>query len=275
MFTGKDWVNSRFPESLYLPITNDYYDRVALGIDIMRQKDIVICGICKNIADNVDNILAKIFRLGSMFRSYSLYIYENDSVDATLSKLVQSSAKLNMPITIETETLEVEPHDQDKSEYRRERMAYARNKYLDHIRDKEFDNLIVCDLDIEVGWSYEGIAHSFAFDFDVVGSNGLIYQKNREGETYRCFYDTWAYRTLDDKEICGVEGNLLKYNRGQHLEQVGSCFGGLCIYKRDCITDSVKYTKDDCDHVTLHRQLIDNGNKIYLNPSQIVVYSIE
>lgn len=273
MFNGKDWVNSRFPESLYPSISDDYFDRVACGIDKMKRLDITICGIGKNIESNVQNILAKIYRLGSMFRSYNICIYENDSDDRTLSRLVETSARLNMPLTLKHENLKVEPHKQDKSEYRRERMAYARNKYLEFVKESSQDYFIVSDLDIITGWSYEGIAHSFSFDYDVVGSNGLVYEKDENGNFCRLFYDTWAYRTLDDEELPQEECNLLNFKRGSDLHNVGSCFGGLCIYKREALDDDMCYTKDDCDHVTLHRQMREKGKKIYLNPSQIVVYS--
>lgn len=273
MFNGRDWVKSRFPESLYPSVSPDYFDRVADGIDIMRSKRVLICGICRDIEHNVQNIMSKLYRLGSMFRSYDIFIYENDSEDKTLSKIVESSARLNMPVTIENEKLNLKPHRQDKSEYRREIMAYARNKYLDFIKKYTHDYVIVCDLDIKVGWSYEGIANSFSFGLDAVGSNGIIYQRDDIGQLRKMFYDTWAFRPVVEQEEKNY--NLLEFKRGEPILEVESCFGGLCIYKRDCITDSMRYTKDDCDHVTLHTQMRQDGRKIYINPSQIVVYDME
>lgn len=266
---GVDWVNSFFPESLWPPVTDSYYEDVARGFDVMQDKRVIICGICKNIESNARSMLSKLSTLGNMFGSYEVFIYENDSTDSTIQKLVEYSANLSIPLTLQSEKLRVEPHEQDKSLYRRQRMAYARNKYLDYIKHKIADYVIVVDLDIKFGFSYQGIAHSFSCPIDVVGSNGIIYQKTEDGKKYRLFYDTWAYRETS-AEI-GNEGNLLVFNRGEPLVSLQSCFGGLAIYDRKWL-DNVEYMDYDCDHVTLHDQIRGNGGKVVLNPSQIVVY---
>lgn len=263
---GVDWVNSFFPESYYLPQNESYYDDIASGYDFMHGKTVMICGICKNIEKNVRPILSKIKVLGEMFKSYEVFIYENDSTDYTLANLANYSNLLELPIVIQTERLGIEPHEQDKSLRRRQIMAKCRNKYLDYIKDKPVDYVIVLDLDVW-GFSYQGVAHSFSQDFDVVGSNGIVYQTNKEGRRFRCFYDTWAYRGPSEFENL----NLLTFNRGEPLVEVDSCFGGLATYKRKWL-DNVTYMDYDCDHVTLHDQIRNNGGKIMLNPSQIVMY---
>lgn len=265
MYTmGIDWVNSFFPESYYLS-NGSYYNQVAAGYDVCKTKNVIICGICKNIETNVRPILAKIKTLGEMFKSYSVFVYENDSTDNTVLNLANYSDLLDIPIVIQSEKLDMEPHEQDKSLYRRRVMAQCRNKYLDYIQDKEPDYVIILDLDVW-GFSYQGVAHSFSQDFDVMGSNGIIYQLNKENKRFRCFYDTWAYRGDGPDNL-----NLLTLNRGEPVYEVESCFGGLAIYNRK-ILDNVRYMDYDCDHVTLHEQIRKNGYKINLNPSQIVIY---
>ena len=44
------------------------------------------------------------------------------------------------------------------------------------------------------------------------------------------------------------------------------------IYKSE-VLEQTKYTKEDCDHVTLHSQIKKNGYKVWLNPSQITLYT--
>jgi hypothetical protein len=42
------------------------------------------------------------------------------------------------------------------------------------------------------------------------------------------------------------------------------------------LRSGVRYGGDDCEHVVLHRQLRDRGfDRQFLNPSQIVLYSLE
>lgn len=260
MDSGIDWINSHFPESLYLPQNHSYYDEVACGYDFIQDKTVLVCGVCKNIGSNVRPILAKIRRLGEMFKSYEVFVYENDSTDKTVANLAYYSKLLDLPITIQTEKLNLEPHEQDKSLYRRQIMAGVRNKYLDFLKGRVYDYVIVLDWDIQ-GFSYQGVAHSFSCEFDVMGSNGIIYQTNKEGRRYRCFYDTWAYRGEGAENL-----NLLEFNRGEPVVEVDSCFGGLAIYKRELL-DGVRYTEEDCDHVTLHKNM-----NVKLNPSQIVIY---
>lgn len=266
---GIDWVNSFFPESLWPPITDSYYEDVARGYDIMQKKKVIICGVCKNIEHNVRNILSKVATLGGMFESYEIFIYENDSTDATVSKLAKYSAILDIPLTLQSETLNVQAHSQDKSLYRRQRMAYARNKYLEYIKNKNVDYVIVLDMDIKCGFSYQGVAHSFSCPIEVMGSNGLIYRNEENGSRTRLFYDTWAYR--ESEEEVGSEGNLIVHNRGADLVPVQSCFGGMAIYERELL-HGLEYYDYDCDHVTLHEQIRENGGSVFLNPSQIVVY---
>lgn len=267
---GLDWVNSFFPESYYLPTSETYYDEVARGYDTLKNKSIIICGICKNIGPNVRNILARIKVLGEMFNSYSVFVYENDSTDNTLANLANYADLFKMPIEIQSEMIGLEPHEQDKSLYRRQIMAQCRNKYLDYLKSCSPDYVIVLDLDI-YGFSYQGVAHSFSQEFDVMGSNGIIYQTNKAGERYRCFYDTWAYRGDGPDGPAPENLNLLTLNRGEPCYEVDSCFGGLAIYKQKWL-DKIRYMDYDCDHVTLHEQIRESGGKIMINPSQIVLY---
>jgi len=267
--SGSDWLNAFFPESLWPPTDSDYYDKVIGGYNFIQDKKVIICGVCKNIEHNARNITAKIATIGEMFGSYSVFIYENDSTDATVKTLSDGLCSNNIPATLRSEKLDAAPHEQDKSLYRRQVMAQARNKYLEYVRSETADYVIIMDLDIKFGFSYQGITHSFSCPFNVVGSNGIIYETLEDGNKVRLFYDTWAYR--ENGEDLGDEANLLRFNRGEPLVPVESCFGGLAIYEKKWL-DNVEYMDYDCDHVTLHDQIRANGGKVVLNPSQIVVY---
>jgi hypothetical protein len=161
----------------------------------------------------------------------------------------------------------------DQSLERRVNMAYVRNKYLEHAKKKyksgyKLDVIIVLDLDIIGGYSYTGLLNSLSYfnNNTCIGSNSIYYQDNQ-----RLYYDTWAYKDLNNKSE--QDKNLMVFHRGENPFEVDSSFGGLMLYPSSILKHNIKYDSWDCDHVTLHKQLKDLGYKIYLNPSQIVLYS--
>ena len=63
-----------------------------------------------------------------------------------------------------------------------------------------------------------------------------------------------------------------RYHRGQPLVPVTSCFGGLGIYTMPAFA-SGRYGSTDIEHVVFHRELRRRGfPRLFLNPSQILVY---
>jgi hypothetical protein len=111
--------------------------------------------------------------------------------------------------------------------------------------------------------------NTLGHSLDVCGSNGLLYRK-QDDKVQRLYFDSWAYRGLNEEYDPDI--NLLTINRGDSPYEVDSCFGGMCIYKYDTL-NGLKYTNEDCDHVTLHKQIRNNGYRIWINPSQITLYT--
>jgi len=196
--------------------------------------------------------------------------------------------KSNFNVTAICETLNLPKQKQDTSYERASALSDCRNKYLKDIKQNwlsRVDYVIVIDPDITGGWSYDGIAHSFCKpDWDFVGSNSILYQQLEvEDEILyrRLYFDSWAYRELSHLEPHKMATiNQLEFHRGRSLIKLRSCFGGVGIYRSECLRD-VEYGATqhdsglvDCDHPFLHNQMLDKGfDKIYLNPSQITLYS--
>jgi hypothetical protein len=68
------------------------------------------------------------------------------------------------------------------------------------------------------------------------------------------------------------EINALRFRRGVPLQPVWSCFGGLGVYRMECLR-AAEYSGEDCEHVYLHRKLRQAGfTRLFLNPSQITLY---
>lgn len=236
-----------------------------MGKEYFRNSSILYLGLIKGkhreCLYNIHNL--------SLKKNDHLIIYENDCEDTSLMDVAVNT----YPVTYVNEKLDHEPLKQDKSLLRKTRMALYRNKLLELAKEKSgFDYLCVVDLDLEGGYSLEGIYSSLFHMRDknvIIGSNGLVYNDGQ-----RLYYDSWAYREINSWDFAGDEvNNRLRFERGEPLVEVNSCFGGLCFYPIDILKKGVYYTSADCDHVTLHKQLKDLGYKIYLNPSMITLYS--
>ncbi len=275
------WYTAQFPESMFLSSSQNqrnYAECVMRGRDIALESNVLICGIARNVEKILPYTLARIETLGSFFQSYGTYIFENDSTDRTLNVLKKwASEKDNR--TVESERFDPPPFTDPRGRIRRHYMARARNKYLDFIRFVSLrsliDYVIIVDMDLLGGWSYHGVLNSLGQPtyWDMIGSNSLCYIEH-EKEWHKLFYDSWAFRPLDHpKAIEDQEANLFIFNRGEAMIKVNSCFGGLGIYKTHCMTEDFNYTDEDCDHPTLHNELVKKGYQIFLNPSQITLYN--
>jgi hypothetical protein len=267
-----------FPEHRFLPAAHaaePYYSAVERGQRAMREARIVICGLARNVASHLPRTKARIERLGSMFADYRVLIYENDSTDST-PVILKRWAKANHRITAISERRGKERHGSVRCPVRGNDMAEYRNLCHRAVQDRwsDFDYVCLLDLDLAGGFSYDGIAHSFGSQpWDCVGSYGIIYQRQKLDLNRSLHYDVWAYRRFGSyEELDGTEGNLMSWRRGDALEPVYSCFGGLGLYRMPAWL-SAQYAGGDCEHVALHREMRARGyDRQYFNPSQIVLY---
>jgi len=267
---------SRFPEELYqttIENRNNYITKVINGYTRAKSSRVFIGGICRDVEPVLPYTINRINKLANLFKDFSVHIFENDSTDNTkeLLKYWGSSDKINVYCSNQNKP----KHEQNVSTERMIDMAGYRNQYLNILKDcmrtgDHYDYSIFLDMDLEGGFSYDGIMNTIGTNYwSAVGSNGLCYQDGG-----RLFYDTWAYRELDNDKVENVaERNLLLFNRGEKMEYVFSCFGGLAIYKPYIFQGHMEYKGDDCDHPSLHKQIREDGNPIHINPSQITVYS--
>jgi len=257
--------SSHFPESMFPPSDPKIYnDLCRQGESKAEKSTVVIAGLCRNTPKFLF-LKSYLCHIGSLFKDYRIVLYENDSTDDTLSNLLKWELN-DHKVKIITEKLNWPPNEQDHSLGRRKRMAYYRNKLLHWTILYKTDYIIMLDTDIS--YSYEGILNTIGYNLDVCGSNGLFYRN--ENGPQRLYFDSWAYRDIG-KEY-DSKTNLLYLNRGEDPYEVDSCFGGMAIYKSN-VLDKVFYTEKDCDHVTLHEQIRNNGYKVWLNPSQITLYT--
>lgn len=250
-----------------------------------RKKKVLICGVCKNVANALPNTIQNIEELGSNFKDYAVIIYENNSTDNTAGML-RNWVKRNSKVTLISENLTHDALQASATSYsfegspcRMEIIARARNIVLSHAKNekyKSFDYVIMADLDFHKKWPIKEILKTVQKNtkWDCVASNGIA----QDGS----LFDRYAYR---DKrfpfgpEILGEkwwqEQSECPLRLGDKKEWVPvySAFGGLAIYKRDTIiqfTYSGKVTEElrkdcrkilrvlspDAPHITKYKNVI-------------------
>ena len=273
-----DFLGTEFPEDAFPPapeLAAAYRQACRRGYAAMAGMRVAITGLARNIGDVLPLTIARIERLASRFANYRVILYENDSTDATKPLLLRW-ANANPRVIVTMENCADPTNPTTRCLARAERMARYRERcqalVLEHCED--FDATIVLDLDVAGGWSDDGVANSFGQrDWDFIGTNGLIYRRERLNFNALRQYDMWALR-LDERltPIPTSQARRHVYHRGEQLVPVTSCFGGMGIYRMEAFRQG-RYGAADCEHAVFHRHLIAAGcSRLFLNPSQILVY---
>lgn len=272
---------SHFPEDVFICKPSDeelYRERVRNGYEQMRRSSVVVCGIGRNVRPFLPRTAARIERLGGLFGDYQVVIFENDSSDATGEFLVDWE-RANPRLDIMREQLGSKQYPQTRDLERASALAQYRNRYLDRIGEmySQHPFVIVVDLDLIGGWSYDGIANTFGQrNWDFVGSYGLEQlSMPPQQKSMRIHYDRWAFRAPKDSAADHLLGDHRdSLQRGMPMLAVDSCFGGLGVYRSQCLIKN-RYGGSDCEHVVLHQQLRASGfSRLFLNPSQIAFRSV-
>ncbi len=241
----------------------------------MRQQRVVIGGLARDIQSVLPLTRARIECLGSLFGDYRVVIYENDSADETAEMLRLWSAS-NRRVTALSERRDDPVNRPTRCLSCAARMAYYRSRCQSHIAAQlaDFDQVILVDTDLVGGWSYDGVANTYGHDgWDFVGAFGVIFRRVACFPNRLAHYDAWAYRRdRDFAPLTTKQVNSMLFERGQPLQPVSSCFGGLGVYTMPAYLAG-RYDGSDVEHVTFHRELHRRGFcRTYLNPSQITLY---
>jgi len=271
-----DWFRAKFPEDLY-PCSSEnqveYIERVLHGHEIARNSTCVIAGLVRDCEQILPATLVRIQTLCDYFFDCNIIIFENDSIDYSKEILIDFQNS-NDNVLIQLQDLGFKKHGSVKTEARIKDMAYCRSRLqklvhtLDFEEDIKPDYVILMDMDIEGGFSYEGVLHSLTFPYDCVASNSLFYEHTKDG-VVRHYYDSYGLKLLQEEN--DEFKNRMLLNRGEPLVKVHSAFGGLAVYKYDAYMKG-KYAVGDwekyCEHIPFHSNM-----SCYVNPSQITLYS--
>lgn len=224
-------------------------------------KKIVFAGITRDSSEYIEQAITRVKELGSLFKEYKIFVYENDSKDNTVSLL----QKMRVPYI--SETIGVPSYDyKDTNRTSIERMAYYRNRLKESIDNESGDYVAIVDFDIkQVSW--DGFFSSFQHEgWDIITAFGVCSRKQLKEPVY---YDYFAHREIGQ---IGVNKDIVNKYKGEldHFIRVESAFGGIAIYKKDVYSSGI-YSGEECEHVTFHRSLRENGHdKLFINTRLMV-----
>jgi Cryptococcal mannosyltransferase 1 len=252
------------------------------GKNEMRKHKVILCGLARDNANELPNVIQYAERTGDLFQDYRIIIFENDSIDGT-KEILQEWSVMNHKITI---------LNQEYNNTKRpigygkeiEFLAVARNMYLQEISShpdvytNDFDLLMILDMDMKYGWDMRGIYHTFSHinEWEGVCSNGIYTASG-------AMYDMFAFR--NEKFTQNLTHPLYKhfitpmgqrfYNPIKYgLLPVRSCFGGMAFYKRHYVNQcQYQSIYGDCEHVLFHDCITQtNGGRMFMNTAQVIRY---
>jgi hypothetical protein len=262
------------------------------GKAYLKSKKVAFCGLIRDGEERLPHVISKVETIGKYFKDWEVLIVENDSKDKTRSILLDWSksskkvsvlgcnginlpeCKLNMKKTLGHEV----------TDYRISKMSTLRNIYLDELEKRDdIDLVIVWDFDLiseidEIGLFKTGYKLLTNNDINAVCANGIIKHdivpfltsekiKKEIGVPLYFYYDTYAYRELNDKITPLKHKGFydFMYSNPEHcdgkLKKVRSCFGGFTIYKKDTLTKHRYGTYNDenkeaiCEHEFLNEKI--------------------
>lgn len=273
----------RTPEQIW-PLApecaEDYATKVRVGRQTAHSLDAVIVAIARNAMPHLPNTLELVDEVQRGFHDCRLYVYENDSTDAT-AQMLDAYAATRQWATVEHETLGVCDGRGFEKE-RTQRLAACRTKCQEWVRHNAASTAwtIVLDMDPHHGFSVDGVFNSIGWLCSLqsqpavaaagaMASFSLYGVTNAAGGKDIAGYDSWAARLNwwnDRKDEIGFAWfSTLLPPVGSPPFPMNSAFGGLCVYTTRAYLAG-QYDGSDCEHVPFHRSLRRAGYQLYLNP---------
>jgi hypothetical protein len=273
---------------------NNYYNVINKGYNIMKNKKVVLSGLCINIEKKIDKLKIKLEQLGNLFLDYKIVIFENDSNDNTRKLLLDWSEENNNVHIIRCVENEYCILKNDTaithgtfSELRMKKMINYRNRIIDYINNNFMNYDCVCSIDIDFNGpiNLNGVAHSFSvYDtWDSISANGLTGITLSLGQPVYHDFIAFEKNNIDiEKNIIDIY-NVFRETRkdiGSDLIPVKSAFGGFAIYKMYIYNSGINYTPYDniykCEHKIFHDNMRNNGyNRIFINPNMIILMGLQ
>jgi hypothetical protein len=270
----------------YTNVSREDMQLITEGRQRAKNSQIVIVGLAKDIRERLEQNIPRACHIGQQFSDYRVLVLENDSTDGTREYLSSYSKKNPRVERVPCCSLgdcacilgnKSASMTGALSKSRIDKMASYRNQALSYIKDNypQYDYMLVLDLDTEGPCPTEGIFHSLGHDgWDMIASNGKAPVPSTMGHGTMT-YDALAYVRKDtihqgpQKPVYkmftdAADLNFRHYGNG--MVQVDSAFNGAALYKMRSVEGCSYANYMNCEHIGLHKQMIDSGkDKIYLN----------
>jgi glycosyltransferase involved in cell wall biosynthesis len=248
-------------------------------------QNVLLCGVCKDIAQRITHSMKIMEKIGAMFNDYRIIVYENNSSDQT-PQLIHDWQIRNPKVLALSESLSKSDFDAiiinrhlNGKYFRPELIARARNVVLQKAMSaayEDFTYIIWMDMDFILEPNYAGIQEVFETDraWDAVFAYG-IGPHNQHWDWYALRDSVYPLgsETLGYDWWCLPKQLILKSTSGWY--PVYSAFGGCGIYKKDSIKDCFYSSlvtddlasslerliqKDEKNHAMVRKYLNDIGN---------------
>lgn len=267
-------VNKSSIDELVPPHENfkrQYNRYVKKGKEISADSKIAFVALARNCEKQLQTSINSIRKIKC--KTSKVFIFENDSDDDTKEILIKNKTK-HKNIEVKSTTKE-RPYLQDMSTERTKHLSEYRNICLRWVKNncKDFDYVVVVDLDADLGFSINGIYNTIGW-FDSLDNAGGIgsYSLLLNSDVGLVHYDSFASRLNDWEPNIEKDRQRLWFNQlhplvGSEPFCLYSCFGGLMVYTKEAFVSGIYSEKLGCEHVYFHKKLHEKGYKIYLNPS--------
>lgn len=255
-------------------------------------KRAIVVGLAKNVEGSLARVLNNFDSISEIFSDSFAVIVENDSTDGTKS-ILQSWTNSRKAVLVELDGIDI------RFPERTERIAYARNCYLEIINNselREFDYLIVLDMDTPntAPLNIADFTHAIEF-LEETPDAAAVFSNN-----VPIYYDIWALREKswspgdcwreveNTQSSLGYQHAVERHVRSKQIFidptrepiEVDSAFGGLGVYKLSYALQSSYVGRDAdgspvCEHVTYHKRMRDLGKHLYILPSLLNLTSFD
>lgn len=176
---------------------------LARGAAEMKKHKLLIVGIIRDNAYDLQMMIMTIENIGKYFKDYRVILFENDSEDGT-KKLLHNWWLKNKKVRV------ISKRYNNLKAPNHKFLAESRNHYINAMKNKEYDDfdmVMAIDLDMSYGIDVRGIQDSFSeFDrWDVVCSNGFFTPEGRMYDGFSFRNDEFPWSPTKWQNICSVD----------------------------------------------------------------------
>jgi hypothetical protein len=256
---------------------------------------ILIVGVVRNCQQTFEKEFDRLLKSCKSLNVVGSYFVESDSTDNTLSVLESTRNRIE---SFEFESL---GHLNSVIPHRIHRIRYCRNQYVTYIRKNyssaDLDFIVVADMDgINSALTKSSIESCLKYDdWDGIFSNQLfgisdllalrapkwmesdfIVELESARRQLRILPEpkslverVFRFFAYDKTRVNVIYDRMRYIGFRKKLVAVDSAFGGIGIYRTWCFLLADYSEERDvgiCEHISFHKQLTDNGAKLFINP---------